>query len=182
MKELNEYKAEIFRRSQARIAARRKMRQRILLGSSLVCICVLVSLSVFLQRKPHEAENWMTNGCSAQNDNGSCSGAYVTIQQGEKTSTQTDPQRVRQMLSILYGSDATTKSAGADNAENNGAAKDTGDFYSGSEQEITVSFDFEDENGQHIHFTLQGNVVRDEAGEETVLSESALSELQQLMK
>ena len=102
MRDLNECKAEVFRRSERRIQARRKARNRILACCVPLCLAVAVwsvtILSTMLQA--NKSSNLAADGAVEENSAGSHTCSYTEVVIRNADSTNGDTQRITDKVEI----------------------------------------------------------------------------------
>lgn len=188
MRDLHECRAEVFRRSNIRIAKRRKYRKRILaccvplfVCIAVLCVAVLpVTRQVSKDSAPDRHE--MLPGDSNAMGNGSY--IQVEISAGDcsdQSQIITDIAQVTQILNTiqaLYSSKENVPETGDDLTMETVPFQDYCDNVLGATSGNVSTITFTTEYADETVYTLAGNVLTSEAtGQERILNDEQLAEL-----
>lgn len=191
MRTFEERKEEIMRRSQARIAQRKKTVRRVLLTYVPMVLCVAVLSVVVIEHgfgglDSAAPESAMTPNCGVQDfveedQEVAPRPVSVRISDGAVAYTSTDPA-VLQLLSemtteVKYG--AAIPESSSETEGNNGSQWVTGDdIIYGDPCPVTVNYP----DGSQIWFTLRGNCLTREDGETYMLTDAQAATLYALLE
>lgn len=173
MRELNECKAEVFRRSEKRIKERKKKLKRILALCIPLCLAVTVlSFAVLTKEKvkygDYGAESYV---CSYTE-------AVISTADGTYTVSRkiTDKVEVTNIFSAIFNLYNEAYDAGTDGNENAGALPDT------STESNNCVITFRTEDGFQTVYTLEGNELSSvDENMKTVLTDSQVAELKEVL-
>lgn len=180
MREINEYKEEIFRRSKAKLQKRQKMRQRILTWCLPIAICLAaysaITLLPAVSSKNGASES--ADGIVIGNTSGSyiCSYTQVTIKKGDEVKTITDKVATTRLFELVFFPDD-----GNDQATSDESKKETGSLldtpnYSSHAADYVITF--QTDSGAQSIFLLNGNELYNVSREtKTILTDTQLTEL-----
>lgn len=118
MRELNECKAEIFRRSKKRIQARKKRRAWLI----SLCLCFVVCASAYslAESQTKKSNDQAPDGLTGSVSNGSyvCSYTQVSVQTGDEVKFITDKVAVTNLFEIIFVPDSSHGQESADESQN----------------------------------------------------------------
>lgn len=166
MRNLNECQAEVFRRSDKRIKARKKCRNHVLMTCVPLALCVSV-LTVFMLTgvKVKVPETDEAAGMPPQNESAQCSALKIEVSGQGKTKEYTDPAVVKTVCDQISGYYAlyaestlttqTTSGGGADDAETEVTPGLTGSLTGSNGYQIVITL----ENGSKLLYDLNGRVL-----------------------
>lgn len=185
MKQMQEYTAEVFRRSAERIKKRKQTQKRILLGVTPVALCAVILTAAFLPELRHknapsnaQPEAIIGNsdgvtGGSADKNNGDLSRTLyvqVQIQSPAGSKTITKKQTVDTMHAAIVSATITPPVSGAGNSspsDDNFSPGDMGaDPQYSATQQITITFTTK--QGDQAVYTLSGSTLTEAASGNTV--------------
>lgn len=185
MKQMQEYTAEVFRRSEERIKKRKQTRKRILLCVTPVALCAILFTTGFLPELRHknapsnaQPEAIIGNsdgvtGGSADKNNGDLSRSLyvqVQIQSPAGSKTITEKQTVDTMHAAIVSATITPPESGAGNSvpsDDNFSPGDMGtDPQYSATQKITITFTTK--QGDQAVYTLSGSTLTEAASGNTV--------------
>ena len=184
MKDMNEYKAEVFFRSETRIKERRKKRNRILTLCIPLCMVIIIGAVMFL---PTMRTAKKANGSYEVFDGNRTNGSYVcsyteaVICNGNGTNTDsqiiTDKVEVTEIFSVIFN-----LYDGVDKAEN------CDEKYEGVQDPPTEEMlndyviTLRTEDGAETVYTLDGNeLLNVDEDMKIILTDSQLAELKEVL-
>lgn len=190
MKQMQEYTAEVFRRSAERIQKRKQTQKRILLGVTPVALCAVILTAAFLPELRHknapsnsQSEAIIGNsdgvtGDSAGKNNGDLSRSLyvqVQIQSPSGNTLITKKQAVDTIHAAILSAATVPPSAGAGNSspsDDNFSPGDMGtDPQYSATQQITITFTTK--QGDQAVYTLSGSTLtQTNSGKTTTLTDS----------
>lgn len=203
MRNLNEYKAEIFSRSEKRIKKRKKARRRALALGMTLCLVLTVWSVTALPSMLSAGEFNETDKQVSENGSGNASGNSVSLvsisitgseQLKNKTQTVTDPHKVtdihRAVLDLFNqvkpGGTATNDNSYINSYidDNFKDATENGNSYDENRHQnpdYTICFKFSD--GSETEFSLNGNTLYDVNNDNLIyLSEIQLEEITECLQ
>ena len=185
MKQMQEYTAEVFRRSAERIKKRKQTQKRILLCVTPVALCAVILTAAFLPELRHknapsnaQPEAIIGNsdgvtGNSADKNNGDFSRSLyvqVQIQSPSGNALITKKQAVDTIYAAILSAATVPPSAGAGNSspsDDNFSPGDMGaDPQYSATQQITITFTTK--QGDQAVYTLSGSTLTEAASGNTV--------------
>lgn len=180
MRDLNECKAEVFRRSEQRIKERKKRRNRIAAVCIPLCLVVAALLAADLPgRKMSEDKNTvMENAMGSVMEFSAVEIQGNFAQQYRKVTAVDEIAELHGTILAYYHTDGNAAEDSADTGPT------TEDYHVGNSlsQKPECSIRFTAENGTEQAFTLQGNALYDETGGRTAyLTAEQLTELKTLL-
>ena len=205
MRNFEERKAEVFRRSENRIKKRKKNRNRILACCIPLCLCIAVLSAIYIKNvnlfsdKRNSAESMDIDNLS-----GTSGFTYTSLEitnntaSSENIKTENDISNIEKIYNIIHLSFATENEQQKEDAydqnldaQNSGTAvKDnnnrdslqletTAQSYT---EKLSYTITFNSYNGTKVIYTLNGNILTDESTNQKVsLTDSQLSELQKAL-
>ena len=198
MKEIHEYTAEVFHRSEKRIKARRQRRNRILITCIPVVLCLTICGTILLPGVTPTGNSDPKNGVEAMEGMGnseytslSASIAKITVSAEGVSNTCTDTEKIMILLDRLQfpvleppepESNAASAEGDLDNGKDLKEHVDKSDVFSDSSMTVyTITVYFHE--GDITKYQLSGNVLKDMTSNETyALSPKQLDELLKLLE
>lgn len=196
MKEISEYTAEVFRRSESRIKARRQRRNRILITCIPVALCLTICGTVLLPGiaprgagDPKKSVYAMDGMGNSEHSSISSSVSKITVSAEGVSNTCTDTEKIMILLDRLQfpfleppGSNVASAEGDLDNGKDLKEHVDKSDVFSDSSMTVyTITVYFHE--GDITKYQLSGNVLKDMTSNETyALSPKQLDELLKLLE
>jgi len=196
MKEISEYTAEVFRRSESRIKARRQRRNRILITCIPVALCLTICGTVLLlgiaprgAGDPKKSVDAMDGMGYSEHSSISSSVSKITVSAEGVSNTCTDTEKIMILLDRLQfpvpelpESNGIPGEGDLDNGKDLKEHVDKSDVYSDSSMTVyTITVYFHE--GDITKYQLSGNVLKDMTSNETyALSPKQLDELLKLLE
>ena len=196
MKEISEYTAEVFRRSESRIKARKQRRNRILITCIPVALCLTICGTVLLPGiaprgagDPKKSVGAMDGMGYSEHSSISSSVSKITVSAEGVSNTCTDTEKIMILLDRLQfpfleppESNAASAEGDLDNGKDLKEHVDKSDVFSDSSMTVyTITVYFHE--GDITKYQLSGNALKDMSSNETyTLSSKQLDELLKLLE
>ena len=194
MKQMQEYTAEVFRRSEERIKKRKQTQKRILLGVTPIALCAVILTAAFLpgMRQKNAPSNSQPEaiignsdgvaGDSPDKNNGDLSRSLyvqVQIQSPVGSKTITEKQAVDTMHAAIVSATITPPESGAGNSVPSGDDVAPGDM--GASPQYTITFTTK--LGDQTVYTLSGSTLTQiGSGKTTQLTNTQLKTLKDALQ
>ena len=196
MKEISEYTAEVFRRSESRIKARKQRRNRILITCIPVALCLTICGTVLLPGiaprgagDPKKSVDAMDGMGNSEHSSISSSVSKITVSAEGVSNTCTDTEKIMILLDRLQfpvleppESNAASAEGDLDNGKDLKDHVDKSDAFSDSSMTVyTITVYFHE--GDITKYQLSGNALKNLTANEThTLSPKQADELLKLLE
>ena len=181
MRNFEERKAEILRRSEERIKERRKSRRRILACCVPLCLCIAILTAIYVPKKKEKSGNTNNYGYSQPAEEF----PYTSL---ELVGNDTELNNTADIKDIYKIINSAFESDGASSAQNDGKGVVNGSNKSKSQRDTydtnaLYTFKFSSSDGKQAVYTLSGNTLTDETTKNAAaISDEQLEKLYEIIE
>lgn len=181
MRNFEERKAEILRRSEERIKERRKSRRRILACCVPLCLCIAILTAIYVPKKKEKSGNTNNYGYSQPAEEFPYTSLELVGNDTELNNTA-DIKDIYEIINSAFESD------GASSAQNDGKGVVNGSNKSKSQRDTydtnaLYTFKFSSSDGKQAVYTLSGNTLTDETTKNAAaISDEQLEKLYEIIE
>ncbi len=181
MRNFEERKAEILRRSEERIKERRKSRRRIVACCVPLCLCIAILTAIYVPKKKEKSGNTNNYGYSQPAEEF----PYTSL---ELVGNDTELNNTADIKDIYKIINSAFESDGASSAQNDGKGVVNGSNKSKSlrdtyDTNALYTFKFSSSDGKQAVYTLSGNTLTDETTKTAAaISDEQLEKLYEIIE
>lgn len=180
MRNFEERKAEILRRSEERIKERRKSRRRIVTCCVPLCLCIAILTAIYVPKKKEKSGNTNNYGYSQPAEEFPYTSLELVGNDTELNNTA-DIKDIYEIINSAFETD------GASSAQNDGKDIVNGSNKSKSQRDTydtnaLYTFKFSSSDGKQAVYTLSGNTLTDETAKTAAISDEQLEKLYEIIE